>query len=64
MKACYPREVLSISSEEIIWEVKMKFARIAVALVLSVLGVFAAGAAAAGEPPPMTHNTISEMTHN
>jgi hypothetical protein len=42
----------------------MKFARIAVALVLSVLAVFAAGATAAADPPPMTHNGIPEMTHN
>jgi hypothetical protein len=42
----------------------MKFARIAVALVLSVLAVFAAGATAAADPPGMTHNSIPGMTHN
>lgn len=42
----------------------MKLARIATALVLAALATFAAGATAAADPPGMTHDSISQMTHD
>jgi hypothetical protein len=42
----------------------MRIARLAIALTLTVLATFAAGATAAAEPPPMTHDSITKMTHD
>jgi hypothetical protein len=41
----------------------MKIARIAVALVLSVLATFSVCGTAVADPPGMTHDSI-EMTHD
>lgn len=42
----------------------MRFARVAIALTLSVLATFAVGATATAEPPDMTHDCVSCMTHD
>jgi hypothetical protein len=42
---------------------KMKFARMAIALILAALAAFAVGTTANADPPGMTHDTV-QMTHD
>jgi hypothetical protein len=45
----------------------MRIARVAIAITLSVLATFAAGATAAADPPGMTHDSVQttpRMTHD